>query len=616
MYAVTGRLLSVDLNTRNCASEAVAEKLYRQYLGGYGMGAALLLERMDPACDPLGPENILGFAAGYLTGTGAYIASRFMVFAKSPSTGGWGDANCGGHFGPKLKKAALDAILFSGRASSPVYLFVQAEGGKAAEILDASDLWGMDFYQTEDLLKERNGKDCEVACIGPAGENLAMVAGISTDKGRFAARSALGAVMGSKKLKAVVVKGNEPIRIADPEQMKALRKHHLSVFREEFGNDLTEFGTPMFYEEALNSGDAPWKNWSSSVEEMKGFTVTAEKVKEYQLKRYACSGCPIGCGGHVQVKQGPFRTEGPVHKVEYETMGMFGSNLLNDNLEAMIRVNDLCNRYGLDTIGTGALVAYATECYEKGLISKEQTDGLELGWGRAEAIVTLVQKIGRGEGIGAVLAKGFEETVRVLGRDTAPYVMAVRGEALPAHDPRWNAGLALTYFMDATPARHTQGSTAFPIAGYDMPEIESSEAGGRAEHHRANANWAHVLNSAGLCLFGYAILSYKSLPDFLKAADGTDWTLEELEKVGRRLTLARQIFNVKAGWTLDRYDFPRRVLGSPPLESGETKGVTVDLQTMVGEYLETEGLDLTTGLPSREILEALDLARFLSETER
>jgi aldehyde:ferredoxin oxidoreductase len=617
MYAATGKLLSADLNTRNCTVEAVAEQLYRRYLGGYGLGVALLLERMDPACDPLGPENILGFAAGYLTGTGAYIASRFMAFGKSPSTGGWGDANCGGHFGPRMKKAGLDAILFTGQASSPVYLLVQGGGdtvvadGLKAEILDAGDLWGKDCYQTEDLLKERHGKDCEVACIGPAGENLAAVAGISTDKGRFAARSALGAVMGSKRLKAVVVKGNLPIRIADPEAMKALRRQHLPVFREEFGSTLTEFGTPMFYEEALNSGDAPWKNWSSSVEEMKGFSVTAEKVKEYQLKRYACSGCPVGCGGHVEVKQGPFKTEGPVHKVEYETMGMFGSNLLSDNLEAMIRINDLCNRYGLDTIGTGALVAYATECYERGLIGREQTGGLELGWGRAEAAVALVEKIGRAEGIGAVLAKGFEEAVRVFGKDTAPCAVAFRGEALPAHDPRWNAGLALTYFMDATPARHTQGSTAFPIAGYEMSEIDAAEASGRAEHHRANANWAHVLNSAGLCLFGYAILSYKTLPDFLKAADGRDWTLEELEEVGRRLTLARQIFNVKAGWSIDRYDFPERVLGSPPLKSGQTKGVTVDLQTMIKEYTELEGLDPSTGLPSREVLETLDLARFL-----
>jgi aldehyde:ferredoxin oxidoreductase len=614
MYAVTGKLLAVELSSGTCREQAVEQALYRRFLGGYGLGAALLLERMDPSCDPLGEENILGFAAGYLTGTGAYIASRFMVFGKSPSTGGWGDANCGGHFGPKLKKAGLDAVLFSGRAGSPVYLLVEpGAGGKAqGRVLDAADLWGGDCYRTEDVLKARHGRDCQVACIGPAGENLAKVAGISTDKGRFAARSALGAVMGSKRLKAVVLKGDAAVQIADPQGMRSLRRRDLPAFKGEFGSALSEFGTPMFYEAALTSGDAPWKNWSSSVEEMGEFTVTAQKVKEYQLKRYACSGCPVGCGGHVEVKQGPFRTEGPVHKAEYETMGMFGSNLLNDDLEAMIRINDLCNRYGLDTIGTGALAAYAIECYERGLIDGRQTDGLELGWGRAEAVVALVEKIGRAEGIGAVLAGGFEEAARVFGEETRPYMMAVRGEALPAHDPRWNAGLALTYYVDPTPARHTQGSTTFPIAGYDMPQLDPAAARGRAEHHSANANWAHVLNSAGLCLFGYAMLSYRTLPEYLKAADGTEWSLQELAEVGRRLTAVRQIFNVRAGWTLDRYSFPERVLGNPALEHGETRGVRVDLPSMVKEYLEWEGMDPVTGLPPREELEALHLARYLS----
>jgi len=190
--------------------------------------------------------------------------------------------------------------------------------------------------------------------------------------------------------------------------------------------------------------------------------------------------------------------------------------------------------------------------------------------------------------------------------------MLIRGEGLPAHDPRWNAGLALTYFLDATPARHTQGSTAFPVAGYEMPDIDAHEAEGRAEHHRANADWTHVLNSAGLCLFGYAILSYRTLPDFLTAADGSEWTLEELEQIGRRLTLARQIFNVKAGWTVDRYDFPGRALGHPPLDGGESRGVSVDLQTMVKQYCEAEGLDPSTALPSQNVLEALEVDHFLS----
>lgn len=609
MHSVMGKMLDVNLSTKRVQSEAIPGELYRDYLGGYGLGVRLLLERMDPACDPLGPGNILGFAAGYLTGTGAYIASRYMAFAKSPSSGGWGDANCGGHFGKKLKNSGNDVLLFSGVASAPLYLFV--DDGKA-ELLDAEQLWGKDTYETEDLLKAKHGKDCEVACIGPAGERCSAIAGISTDKGRFAARSALGAVMGSKKLKAVVVKGSLPIELADAEGMKELRKKHLAVFKEDYGATLSKYGTPMFYEAALKTGDAPWKNWSSSVKEMEGFSITADKVLEYQRKRYACEGCPVGCGGHVEVTSGPYRTEGPVHKVEYETMGMFGSNLLIDDLEALFRINDLCNRYGMDTIGCGGLVGYAVECFERGLISIRQTEGLELRWGSAPAAVALVEKIGKAEGLGAILSRGFDEAVVALGEATAPYAIAARNEGLPAHDPRWNVGLALTYCYDPTPGRHTQGSTTFPVAGYEMPAIDGAEAAGRAKAHNDNVNWTHVLNSAGLCLFGYGILSHKTLPEFLQAADGTRWSIGELEEMGFRLTVARQIFNVRAGWTLDRYSFPKRALGDPPLENGDTAGVRVDLETMLDEYLSEAGLDRRTGLPEQEVLKRLKLSAFLS----
>lgn len=608
MFSVQGKLLSVDLNSGNIKSEQLPEHLYREYLGGYGLGVRLLLERMDPMCDPLSPKNLFGIAAGYLTGTGAYIASRFMVFGKSPSTNGWGDANCGGHFGKKLKQAGFDALLFSGASSKPVYLFV--ESGKP-QLMDAGRLWGKDCYETEDRLKELHGKNCQVLCIGPAGERQIAIAGISTDKGRFAARSALGAVMGSKKLKAVVVKGDLPITLADPEGMKELRRRYLPVFKEEFGSTLSKYGTPMFYEAALKTGDAPWKNWSSSVEEMPNFQITADKVLEYQQNRYACEGCPVGCGGHVQVKQGPFRLEGIAHKAEYETMGMFGSNLLIDNLEALFKINDLCNRYGMDTIGCGALAAYAVDCFEHGKISLKQTDGLQLRWGNAEAIISLVEMIGEAEGIGEVLSKGFAHAISVFGADTAEYAVAARGEGLPAHDPRWNVGLALTYFLDPTPARHTQGSTAFPLAGYEMPAIPPSQSEGRAKYHDENINWTHVLNSAGLCLFGYFILSYKTLPEFLKAADGTTWSMEELEDLGLRLTMARQIFNVRAGWTLDRYTISSRALGNPPLQTGETKGVQVDLQRMLQEYLQYRKLDPKTALPEKNELERLKIARFL-----
>jgi aldehyde:ferredoxin oxidoreductase len=604
MYAITGKLLSVDLKKGTCAAEEVPQARYREYLGGYGLGAALLLERMDPACDPLGPKNILGFAAGYLTGTGAYIASRFMVFGKSPSTHGWGDANCGGHFGRKLKESGFDTLLFLGQSKKPVYLLV--DQGQAS-IEKADWLWGKDTYQTEDLLKDRHGSDCQVACIGPAGEKLSAIAGISTDKGRFAARSALGAVMGSKKLKAVVVKGSLPIALADDQKMRELRKQHLQAFKGDFGATLTKYGTPMFYESCLKVGDSPIKNWSESIEALPNFKLTADKVLEYQLKRYACSGCPIGCGGHVQVKEGPFRTETAVHKVEYETMGLFGSNLLIDDAEALIRINDLCNRYGLDTIGCGGLCGYAIECFQKGLISEKQTGGLKLAWGDAPAVIALVEKIGKAEGIGAVLSKGFEEAVRVFGKATAPYVMAVGNEGLPAHDPRWHASLALTYFYDPTPARHTQGSLAFPLAGYTVEGVTPHQCTGLARQHHENANLSHALNALGLCLFGYGMLDYKALPDFLTAADGTAWSVEDLARAGLRIAMARFLFNARAGIVAGQGGFPERALGKPPLTAGETKDVQVDLAAMVREYQELLGADSKTGLPPKQVLQELGL---------
>jgi aldehyde:ferredoxin oxidoreductase len=604
MYAVTGKLLSVDLKKGLCAEEELPQEKYREYLGGYGLGAALLLERMDPACNPLGPGNILGFAAGYLTGTGAYIASRFMVFGKSPSTRGWGDANCGGYFGRKMKEAGFDTILFRGWSKKPVYLLL--DHGKAS-IQKADWLWGRDTYQTEDALKEKHGSDCQVACIGPAGEKLSAIAGISTDKGRFAARSALGAVMGSKKLKAVVVKGSLPIALADEARMRELRRQHLQAFKGDYGAALAKYGTPMFYESCLNVGDAPIKNWSESIEAMPGFKITADKVLEYQLKRYACSGCPIGCGGHLQVKEGPFRTETAVHKVEYETMGLLGSNLLIDDVEALIRINDLCNRYGMDTIGCGGLVGYAIECFEKGLITGKQTGGLKLAWGDTAAVIALVEKIGRAEGIGAVLAQGFEAAVRKYGKATSPYAMAVGNEGLPAHDPRWHASLALTYFYDPTPARHCQGSLAFPVAGYTVEGVTPHQCTGLARQHHENANLTHALNALGLCLFGYGMLDYKALPDFLTAADGTSWSVEELAKAGLRIAMARFLFNARTGIVAGQRSFPQRALGKPPLSAGETKDVRVDLDTMVREYQELLGADPTTGLPSARVLQELGL---------
>ena len=608
MHAVTGRLLNIDLNHGSVRTETLPERYYQEFLGGYGLGVSLLMERMDPRCDPLGPDNILGFASGYLTGTKAYIASRYMVFGKSPSTGGWGDANSGGYFGKKLKRAGFDLLLFSGASTVPVYLLIDQGRGS---LHPAAELWGKDCYAAEDALKGIHGRDCEVACIGPAGENCSVIAGISTDKGRFAARSGLGAVMGSKKLKAVVIRGDLPIAIADPDKMKSLRKQYLPTFKEDFPTELGRYGTAVFYQEALHFGDAPVRNWGGSMEDLPDpKTVDEKTVLKYQLKRYACSDCPVGCGGHLQIDTGPYKTEQPLHKIEYETMAMFGCNLLNNDLESMIKINDLCNRYGMDTIGCGGLCAFAVECFERGLIDRKQTDGLDLSWGNSRAILSLVERIGRAEGVGALLAQGFERTIEAWGEKTRPYAIAVRNEALPGHDPRWSIGFALSYYSDPTPARHTQGTTADPVAGYEQPEFENDQATGRAKYHHDNVNLIHMMNAAGLCLFGYYMLDYHSLPEFLNAADGKTWSLKELERIGHRIAVLRHLFNHRAGIRFQDYPFPTRVLGDPPLERGPNQGVRIDLETMVGEYLEWSGFDLQSGEPTAETLESLNLSRY------
>jgi aldehyde:ferredoxin oxidoreductase len=614
MFAVNGKILDVDLSAGASTDVDIEPDLYRKYLGGYGLGIALLSQRMDPKTDPLGPDNILGFAAGYLTGTGTYIASRYMVFGKSPSTGGWGDANTGAFFGKAIKRSGYDGLLFSGASSHPVYLLI--EEGKA-ELLDAADLWGKDTYETEDILRRRHGKGSQVACIGPAGERMAMIAGISTDKGRYAARSGLGAVMGSKKLKAVVLSGKQAIRLAKPERMKELRKEHLKDFQETFPSLLRKYGTPMFYPGSLQSGDTPVKNWSSSIDELleRGKPADeneAEEVVSYQTRKYACDGCPIACGGHVEVKDGPFATCGEVHKVEYETMGVFGANLLNTNVESLIKFNDICNRYGIDTISTGELCAYTIECYQEGIIGKEETGGLDLQWGDAKTIKNLLESIGRGEGIGEILSRGFEYAIDRFGPESAHYAIAVRNEGLPAHDPRWSDDLALTYYSDATPARHTQGCTTFAAAGYQMPEPSSDDseaaAAAQARGHRDNVALYHAFNCLGLCLFGYASMDYHALPDFLEAADGEKWSVGDLHDAGMRIHLARHLFNLKAGIRFHEAEFPARVLGKPPLTSGATKGVSVDLDKLLEGYFREFEMDPDSEMPSEAILQKYELS--------
>jgi len=611
------RILFVDLTQGTMREERTDEEMCRQFLGGYGLGVRLIWDGQPPRVAPLSPDNLLGFATGPLTGTPALIGSRYTVVGKSPLTQTWGDANSGGFFGPHMKFAGYDAVFFSGASETPVCLFLQ-QG--EAELRDAEELWGLDAVETEDRLKEELGSDTEVACIGPAGEKLALISCVINNKGRAAARSGLGAVMGSKKLKAVAVRGDMDVPLADEKRVLQLRKEYLANLKGSLVDYYRNTGTCGGLEGASVGGDAPVSNWKGvgSLDFPGAEAISGDNVIKYQEKRFACWRCPLGCGGHVVVKKGPFATEG--HKPEYETLSAFGTMTLVDDVEAIIKANDLCNRYGFDTISAGATLAFAMECYEQGLLSYEDTDGLDLRWGNARAMIALLEKMGSREGLGDLLADGVQRAAERIGGEAARWAIHIQGQELPMHDPRYLPPLALSYWLDATPARHMQGGHW----GYDLPIATRKRLGipesddkywytGKAELYKKVTDIIHVVNSAGLCQFGYECMDVQYVPEFLSAVTGWDLTLEECLQIGERITNLRHLFNLREGLNPLRFELPDRMLGRPPLEAGPLAGVEVDVQTSASEYLAAREWHPVTAVPSRRKLAELGLERFLDD---
>lgn len=610
-HGYMGSILNVDLSKRTIEEEVLDEQLCRDYIGGYGLGAKLLYDRMPAHADPLGPDNILGFLTGPLTGTPALIGSRFVVFAKSPKTGGWGDANCGGYWGPHLKFAGYDGVLFKGVADKPVYLLIE-EG--EAQLRDAADLWGKNVSELEDLLIARHGNDIQVVSIGPSGEKLSLLACVMNDRERAAGRSGLGAVMGSKKLKAIVVRGRMNVPVADPKRINQLRRDIIRQ-RTGFYDILHTWGTAGITHDAALSGDSPVKNWGGSglgdfpserARKISDDAVTA--VQEY--KAYACYGCTIGCGGKLRQDQGDFAlelNEGVGHKPEYETLCMAGTNLLNDDLPSIIKFNEICNAEGLDTISVGATLGYLIELYENGLLKPQQVDGLEMTWGNAPAIIAMTKKIARREGAGDLFADGVKAAWEKLGQIGTEYAIHVGGEELPAHDPRFTPGLATTYALTATPGRHTQGGELLGAPGMELKPVDKYTYSGHAENHWKLVTTMEVCQAAGLCMFGYLSYPVQAIPDQLNAVTGWNVTLEDVFQAGERIYTMRHLFNLREGQNPLTRNIPGRMVGQPPLKEGNVKGVTVDIQSLNREFMQQLGWDTHTTIPSEARLRQLGM---------
>jgi aldehyde:ferredoxin oxidoreductase len=600
-----GKMLWVDLSNKKIKQEVLNEKLGREVLGGYGLGAKILLDRQKAGVDPLGPDSILGLTTGVLTGTDALGGSRYAMVGKSPLTGGWGDANSGGNVGPYLKFAGYDAVFFTGISDQPVYLYI--DNGKA-ELKDASKVWGKDTFATEDYFKEELGKDVEVVCIGPSGETVSLIAAVMNNKGRAAGRSGLGAVMGSKKLKAIVLKGEMKVPVADEAAAKALRKKHLKELTGHV-TILRDYGTPGIFTFCAEKDDAPTKNWAgvAPIDLPDYKNLGGDPVLEKQEKRYACWRCPIACGGHMKIGQGEYSYGKEAHKPEYETLAMFGSNCLNSNLDSIIKVNDICNRAGLDTISAGASIAFAIECYENGIITKADTDGIEMNWGNHKSIVAMTEKLAKREGFGDVLADGVKAAAEKIGKGADKYAMHIQGQEIPAHDPKVGFQWAVAYGMDATPARHCQGGEG-PLPPGILPEYDRESLKGRGVPHKIGKCFTHAFNAAGDCMFVVGALpDGQAFIESLKVITGWDLTMEEVLTIGERIANLRIAFNIREGLNNRAFKIPDRIMGRPPKTVGPRAGMTLSEDEMYNEYMTAMDWDLKTTKPSKKKLKELGL---------
>jgi aldehyde:ferredoxin oxidoreductase len=613
-----GKVLFVDLSSGSIKEESLPEKVYRDFIGGQGLGAKILYERMKPKVDPLGPDNMLGFLVGPLTGTGIHGA-RFQTVTKSPVTGGWGDANSGGSFAPELKAAGYDGVFFSGISPKPVYVFLN--DGKT-EIKDASHLWGKDTVDTEEgIRKELGDEKVKIACIGPAGELKSLMACIRHE-GSAAGRSGVGAVMGSKCLKAFAVRGTKKVSLADPEGFTALRKEYLKSVRETdhpWADMFKKWGTCSFLSPCVEGADSPIKNWALYGEEKfpNHAQISTDSVIKYQYKKHACLGCPLGCKGwtRIETKYGLVECS----KIEYETLSLMGPNCMIDDLGALCKANDICNRLGLDTIGAGAVIGFAMECYERGVITKEDTDGIELSWGNGDALVAMTEKIGRREGFGAILADGAKLASERIGNGSEAWAIHVGGQDMPAHDPRVSIGYGWGYQVDATPARHTatqfknEHDSRVPFATCNelkLPKPDGLDTTANAPLYATCSDLDRLWTSAGLCIFA-EVPETLPLAEVISAVTGWDFTLKEGLEAGRRIQTLRQAFNIREGVDTGAWKLPERL--TVPQDSGPKKGKKVDLKTMKEKGYQALGWDPKTGKPLASTLEKLGLKELVGK---
>jgi aldehyde:ferredoxin oxidoreductase len=611
------KLAYVNLTAKTVSWRELTREECRTWIGGSGLGAKLLFEHSQPDVDPLGPDNPLIFTTGPMTGSFIPGAGRHQVVTKSPLTGIYGEADAGGKWGTVLKASGYDGIIILGQTTRPAYLYVH-DG--IVEIFDALDLWGLDIYDTDAALKNIHGPDVTVAAIGPAGEQQVLMATIVTEgrKAHTAGRGGLGAVMGSKGLKAIVVAGDRPVPVHDRQRLERSIEA-IAATIEKRTAALQAYGTAGGITGFERIGDMPVKNWSQgtwpAVEKISGQTMSATM----KTGRSKCQSCPVGCRRTVKNKSryGSVDGAGP----EYETLGMFGGACLIDDLEAITQANELCNRYGIDTISTGAAIAFLMDLHEKGFVDVEKLHGGPVApghlpvWGNAEAMLWLIHAIGRREGIGRVLGQGVRRAAEIIGGRAHECAFHVKGLEMPAHDPRAFNSMALGYATSNRGACHLQGGSYFFEKAATMPEVGITKILDRFRTDNQGDVQARLqdimclMDSMKLCKFLlYGGVNLTVITEWLNCLTGFDYTVEEMLATGERIFNLKRLYNIRCGIGRADDTLPRHILEEPRPDGGAA-GNLPPLEAMLQEYYQARGWD-GDGRPSPATLSRLELSEF------
>jgi aldehyde:ferredoxin oxidoreductase len=595
-----GKVLRVNLSTGKVSTEALDPDLAKDYIGARGLGTKIMTDEVDPKVDPLSPENKLIFVPGPLTGTFAPSAGRYTVVTKGALTGAIASANSGGTWGPALKFAGYDAVIIEGAAPKPVYLWIK---NAKVEILDASHLWGKDVPETSDAIRAETDDDAKIACIGPAGENRVLFACIMNDLHRAAGRSGVGAVMGSKNLKAIAVVGTGAVTCADPKAFEsAVVKARDKIHKHPVGGaGLRLYGTDVLTNILNQIGGYPTKNYQD------GHVPTADKLGGETLaatllqRPKGCFSCIISCGRVTKVTNPKYAGEG--EGPEYETSWGFGGDCCIDDLDAVTKANYLCNEYGMDAISMAVTVACAMELYEMGLITKEDTGGIALEWGNAEAMVEVTRLTGVGEGFGKKLALGSYRLAESCGHPELS--MTVKKQEIPAYDARAVQGIGLNFATANCGAAHVRGYTIAPEVLGNPVKVDKDTIEGKPALVILFQNLTAALDATGACLFTTFGIGADELAEMLGAVTGVGYTSEDFMKCGDRIWNLERQWNLNAGLTANDDTLPPRLL-KEPIKTGASKGRLSRLPEMLPEYYELRGWD-KNGVPTASKLGELGL---------